>query len=37
MKNKKDYRERYNKIAESEWFKKTHENMSVGEIIEIEE
>ena len=26
---KKDFRERYDKIADSEWFKKTHENMSV--------
>lgn len=37
MEDKKDYRERYKKIFESEWFKETHENMSVGEVIKIEE
>ncbi len=34
---KKDYRERYKKIAQSEWFKKTHLEMSIGEIMTVEE
>ena len=33
---KKDYRERYKRIAESEAFKKTHEGMSIGEVIPVE-
>ena len=32
----KDYRERYKRIAQSEAFKKTHEGMSIGEVIPIE-
>lgn len=32
----KDYRERYKRIAQSEEFKKTHEGMSVGEIMHVE-
>lgn len=32
----KDYRERYKHIAQSEAFKKTHEGMSIGEVIPIE-
>ena len=33
---KKDYRERYKRIAESEAFKKTHEGMSIGEVIPVD-
>jgi hypothetical protein len=32
---KPNFRERYNRIKDSEWFKKTHEGMSVGEDDEI--
>lgn len=32
----KDYRERYKRIAESEQFKKTHEGMSIGDIVPVE-
>ncbi len=34
---KKDFRVRYKKIAQSEWFKKTHYGMGIGEIMSIEE
>lgn len=34
---KKNFRERYKRIAQSEWFKKTHSGMSIGEIMTIEE
>lgn len=34
---KKNFRERYKKIAKSEWFRKTHSGMSAGEIMTIEE
>ena len=34
---KKNFRDRYKRIAQSEWFKKTHSGMSIGEIIAIEE
>lgn len=34
---KKNFRERYKRIAQSEWFKKTHSSMSIGEIMTIEE
>lgn len=34
---KKNFRERYKKIAQSEWFKKTHSGMSIGEIMTIDE
>lgn len=34
---KKSFRERYKRIARSEWFRKTHLGMSVGEIMTIEE
>ena len=37
MPEKKDYRERYKRIAESEWFKKAYHNKSIGEIIPIED
>jgi hypothetical protein len=33
---KKDYRERYKRIAESEAFKKTHEGISIGEVIPVD-
>ena len=37
-KSKKDksYKDRYDKIAESDWFKRTYEGHSIGEVIEIE-
>ena len=31
----KNYKERYKKIGESEWFKKHYENKSIGDIIDI--
>ena len=34
---KKNFRERYKRISQSEWFKKTHSGMSIGEIMTIEE
>lgn len=34
---KKNFRDRYKRIAQSEWFEKTHSGMSIGEIITIEE
>lgn len=34
---KKNFRDRYKKIAQSEWFKNTHSGMSVGEVMVIEE
>ena len=34
---KKNFRERYKRIAQSEWFKKTHSGMSIVEIMTIEE
>lgn len=34
---KKNFRDRYKRIAQSEWFKKTHSGMSIGEIMTIEE
>lgn len=33
---KKNYRERYKRIAESEAFKKTHEGISIGEVIPVD-
>ncbi len=35
--SKRSYRDRYKKIAQSQWFKQTHENMSLGEIMGCEE
>ena len=32
----KDFRDRYKRIAKSDWFKRTHDNMSVGEVIKID-
>lgn len=34
---KKNFRERYKRIAKSEWFKRTHSGMSIGEVMSIEE
>lgn len=34
---KKNFRERYKRIAKSEWFRKTHSGMSIGEVMSIEE
>lgn len=34
---KKNFRDRYKRIAQSEWFKNTHSGMSVGEVMAIEE
>lgn len=34
---KKNFRDRYKKIAQSEWFKNTHSGMSIGEVMAIEE
>jgi hypothetical protein len=34
---KKNFRERYKKISQSNWFKKTHLGMSIGEVITIDE
>ena len=34
--DKKSFRERYAQMAKSEWFKRTDENKSVGEIIEVD-
>ena len=34
---KKNFRDRYKRIAQSEWFKKTHSGMSIGEVMTIEE
>lgn len=34
---KKNFRERYKRIAQSEWFKRTHSGMSIGEVMLIEE
>lgn len=34
---KKNFRERYKIIAQSEWFKKTHSGMSIGETMAIDE
>lgn len=34
---KKNFRDRYKRIAQSEWFKKTHSGMSIGEVMAIEE
>lgn len=34
--DKKDYRARYKRIARSEQFKRSHEGMSIGEVIHIE-
>lgn len=33
----KDYRERYKRIGESEWFKKHYEGKSLGDVSDIEE
>lgn len=33
----KSIKERYAKIAQSEWFKKAYENQSIGEVIEVED
>ena len=33
----KSLKERYARMAESEWFKKAYENQSIGEIIEVED
>jgi hypothetical protein len=33
---KKDYRERYKRIAESEEFKKNHDGMSIGDTVTVE-
>lgn len=30
----KDYRERYNRLAETEWFQKHYNDKSLGEIIQ---
>ena len=35
--SKKNFRERYKRIAQSDAFKKAHEGMSVGEVIPVEE
>ena len=37
MENKKDFKERYENIAKSEWFKKAYEDKSVGDMIPIED
>ena len=34
--DKKDYRERYKRIAQSESFKKTHEGISIGDTVPVE-
>lgn len=34
---KKNFRDRYRRIAQSDWFKKTHSGMSIGEVMTIEE
>ena len=34
---KKNFRERYRRISKSEWFKRTHSGMSIGDVIFIEE
>ena len=34
---KKNFRERYRRIAKSEWFKRTHSDMSIGEVMSVEE
>lgn len=34
--NKKSFRERYTRMVNSEWFKKTYDNKSVGDIIEVD-
>lgn len=34
---KKNFRDRYKRIAQSDWFKNTHCGMSIGEIEAIEE
>ena len=34
---KKNFRERYKRIAKSDWFKRTHSGMSMGEVISIDE
>lgn len=33
----KDFCEQYKKVTKSEWFKKTYQDKSVGETIEIDE
>lgn len=33
----KDFCEQYDKVAKSEWFKKTYQDKSIGETIEIDE
>ena len=33
----KDFVEKYDKVAKSEWFKKTYQGKSIGETIEIDE
>lgn len=35
--SRKNFRERYKKISQSEWFKKTHFGMNIGEVMTIEE
>lgn len=34
---RKNFRERYKKISRSEWFKKTHLGMNLGEVMTIED
>lgn len=34
-KEKKDYKERYKRIGESEWFKEHYDHKSLGEVIEV--
>ena len=34
--NRKSFRERYARMVKSEWFKKTYDNKSVGDIIEVD-
>lgn len=33
----KDFCEQYKKVAKSEWFKKTYQDKSIGETLEIDE
>lgn len=33
----KDFVEKYDKVAKSEWFKKTYQDKSIGETIDIDE
>ena len=32
---KKSYRDRYQRIAQSEWFKRSYENRSIGELLSL--